>query len=92
MMLNMNQKFNEEELLIRAVLEKDEIIEINLVEETENTVEIAVIVTPDEYIQSYVRPLNKIGYQFVPESSTILKLFFQKGDTIKYYIYLNQAN
>jgi hypothetical protein len=90
--MNTDQKFTDEELLIRTVLEPEEIIEIQQINETESLVEILVIVTPDEYIQSYVRPLNKIGYQFDPESSTIIKLYFKKGDTVKYILHLSQAN
>jgi hypothetical protein len=85
-------KFNDEELAVRSVLEPEEIIEIQLLQETENLVEILVIVTPDEYIQSYVRPLSKINYQFNPQQSSIVKLMFEKGETVKYRLYLSQAN
>ena len=90
--MNENIKFEHEAELIKSVLEPDEIIEIDLIEETGNQVIIEVIVTPDEYIQSYVRPLSKIGYQFNPDNSTIIKLTFQKGDTVKYFVNLSQAN
>ena len=88
----MSEKFEHEELLIRTVLEPEEIIEIQLLEETENSLDIVVMVTPDEYIQSYVRPFRKIGYEFYPENSSIIKLQFQKGETFKYNLSLSQAN
>jgi hypothetical protein len=85
-------KFEPEAELIRSVLEPDEIIEIELVEETGTELTINLIVTPDEYIQAYVRPLGRINYKFYPADSTIIKLFFQKGETFKYNLYLTQAN
>ncbi len=88
----MSEKFEHEELLIRTVLEPEEIVEIQLLEETENSLDIVVMVTPDEYIQSYVRPFRKIGYEFYPENSSIIKLQFQKGETFKYNLSLSQAN
>ncbi len=88
----MSEKFEHEELLIRTVLEPEEIVEIQLLEETENSLDIVVMVTPDEYIQSYVRPFRKIGYEFYPENSSIIKLHFQKGETFKYNLSLSQAN
>ncbi|HEX3095521.1 MAG TPA: hypothetical protein VHQ20_00190 [Patescibacteria group bacterium] len=87
-----SEKFEHEDILIRTVLEPEEIVEIELINETENFLEITVLVTPDEYIQSYVRPLRKIGYEFSPEASSIIKLSFQKGDTFKYQLNLSQAN
>mgnify|MGYP003405296943 CR=1 FL=1 len=88
----MNKKFESESIAIHSVLEPEEIIEIQLIAETENSLELVVLVTPDEYIQSYVRPLMKIGYQFLPEKSSIIKLHFQKGESISYNLYLSQAN
>lgn len=88
----MSEKFEHEELLIRTVLEPEEIVEIQLVSETENSLDIVVMVTPDEYIQSYVRPIRKIGYEFYPENSSIIKLQFQKGESFKYNLSLSQAN
>ena len=88
----MSEKFEHEELLIRTVLEPEEIVEIQLLEETENSLDIVVMVTPDEYIQSYVRPFRKIGYEFYPENSSIIKLQFQKGETFKYNLSLSQVN
>lgn len=85
-------KLETEANLIRSVLEQDEILEIQSISETETSLDILLIVTPDEYIQAYVRPLSRIGYKFYPEDSTIIKLFFQKGDTFKYNLYLTQAN
>lgn len=87
-----SSKFEAEYHAINTVLEKDEILEINLVHETETSMEISVVVTPDEYIQAYVRPLAKIGYSFYSDDSTILKLCFQKGDSFQYRLYLTQAN
>lgn len=84
--------FESEVNLIRSILEKDEILEIQLVEETGVSLDIALIVTPDEYIQAYVRPLSKIGYQFYPDESSAIQLVFQKGDTFKYNLNLTQAN
>ncbi len=88
----MSEKFEHEELLIRTVLEPEEIVEIQLLEETESSLNIVVMVTPDEYIQSYVRPFRKIGYEFYPENSSIIKLQFQKGETFKYNLSLSQVN
>ena len=88
----MSEKFEHEELLMRTVLEPEEIVEIQLLEETENSLDIVVMVTPDEYIQSYVRPFRKIGYEFYPENSSIIKLQFQKGETFKYNLSLSQVN
>ncbi len=88
----MNEKFEHEELLIRTVLEPEEIVEIQFVAETGSSLDIVVMVTPDEYIQSYVRPFKKIGYEFYPEDSSIIKLQFQKGETFKYNLNLSQAN
>lgn len=85
-------KFDTEVSLIKSVLEPEEILEIQLSEETETSLEILLIVTPDEYIQAYVRPLSRIGYRLFPEDSTMIKLFFQKGDTFKYNLFLTQAN
>ena len=85
-------KLETESNLIRSVLEQDEILEIQATDETETSLDILLIVTPDEYIQAYVRPLSRIGYKFYPEDSSIIKLFFQKGDTYKYNLYLTQAN
>lgn len=87
-----SNKFDEEVRLIKSVLEPEEILEINLVSETETEMEISLIVTPDEYIQAYVRPLSRIGFQFAPDQSTILKLCFHKGETFKFNLYLSQAN
>lgn len=88
----MNEQFETEYNLIRSVLEQEEILEIQNVGETESTLDIVLIVTPDEYIQSYVRPLRKIGYQLNSENSTIIKLSFDKGDQFKYRLSLTQAN
>ena len=87
-----NAKFTSETALIRSVLEQDEILEIQQNNETESSLDILLIVTPDEYIQAYVRPLGRIGYKLYPENSTMIKLYFQKGDTFKYNLYLTQAN
>ena len=87
-----SNKFETEVNLIKSVLEPEEILEIQLVSEEENSIEISLVLTPDEYIQAYVRPLNKIGYKLYPEDSTFIKLFFQKGDTFKYNLHLTQAN
>lgn len=87
-----SEKFESEASLIRTILEKDEILEIQMLEETESSLDIHVVVTPDEYIQAYVRPLSKIGYQFSPADSSIVELYFQKGDTFKYRLTLSQAN
>ena len=87
-----SNKFDEEVKLIKSVLENDEILEINFVSETEKELEISLVVTPDEYIQAYVRPLSRIGYKFYPEDSSIIKLYFQKGETFKYNLFLTQAN
>lgn len=88
----MSEKFETEVNLIKSVLEPEEILEIQEVEETDNSLTTLLIVTPDEYIQAYVRPLGKIGYKLYPEDSTFIKLFFQKGETFKYNLYLTQAN
>ncbi len=85
-------KFDEEVKLIKSILENDEILEINLVAENELEMEIALIVTPDEYIQAYVRPLSRIGYKFYPDESNIIQLYFHKGETYKYNLHLTQAN
>jgi hypothetical protein len=85
-------KLTSEIALLRSVLENDEILEIQQTGETESSLDILLIVTPDEYIQAYVRPLGRIGYKFYPENSTMIKLFFQKGDTFKYNLNLTQAN
>jgi hypothetical protein len=85
-------KFDEESTLIRSVLEPEEILEINHLEENEKSMTIHLIVTPDEYIRAYVRPLSRIGYTFYENDSTIIKLAFQRGDTFKYNLYLSQAN
>lgn len=87
-----SEKLETEETLIRSVLENDEILEVQLIEETETNLDLLLIVTPDEYIQAYVRPLSRIGYSFYPKDSTIIKLFFQKGDSFKYNLYLTQTN
>lgn len=88
----MTQKFETESIAIQSVLESEELVEIQLIQETEALLELLVLVTPDEYIQSYVRPMMKIGYTFIPEKSSIVKLFFQKGESIAYSLYLSQAN
>ncbi len=88
----MTDKFTPEAKLIRSVLEKDEVLEIQPSNETPESMDILLVVTPDEYIQAYVRPLARIGYKFYPEDSTIIKLYFQKGETFKYNLYLTQAN
>jgi len=85
-------KFTLETALILTVLEREEILEIQQTDETETSLDILLIVTPDEYIQAYVRPLGRIGYKYYPENSTMIKLFFQKGDTFKYNLSLTQAN
>lgn len=87
-----SEKFAAEIDLIKSVLEPEEILEIQQTSESENSLDILLIVTPDEYIQAYVRPLGRIGYKFYPEESSIIKLYFQKGDTFKYNLYLTQAN
>ena len=86
------EQFSVERDLIRSVLEPEEILEINMVESDEKSMEIQLILTPDEYIQAYVRPMNRIGYTFYPEDSTPIQLSFQKGDTFKYNLKLTQAN
>ncbi|HEX3095840.1 MAG TPA: hypothetical protein VHQ20_01835, partial [Patescibacteria group bacterium] len=58
-----SDKFEAEEKLIRSILEPEEILEVQLTSETEDNMEILVIVTPDEYIQAYVRPLSHVGYK-----------------------------
>lgn len=87
-----SNKFSTEVNLIQSVLEPEEILEIELLSESEGVLEISLVLTPDEYIQAYVRPLSKIGYKLYPEDSNFIKLFFQKGDTFKYNLYLTQAN
>ena len=91
-MENSSEQFESEKDLIRSVLEPEEILEINLVAATDKCVDIQLILTPDEYIQAYVRPLNQIGYTFYPEDSSPIQLSFQKGDTFKYNLKLTQAN
>lgn len=73
-----HSKFEAEADLVRSKLEPDEILEVKLVEENETNLNILVIVTPDEYIQLYVRPLSRAGYTLIPERSTIINLFFKK--------------
>jgi hypothetical protein len=87
-----SEKFKAEIDLIKSVLEPEEILEIQQTAEDDTSLDMLLIVTPDEYIQAYVRPLGRIGYKFYPEDSSIIKLYFQKGDTFKYNLYLTQAN
>ncbi len=84
--------FEEESNLIRKVLEPEEILEIVCLSETDSSLDISLIVTPDEYIQAYVRPLSRIGYTFDPNESSPVKLSFNKGETFKYHLSLAQAN
>ena len=53
----MTQKFETESIAIQSVLEPEELVEVQLINETESLLEILVLVTPDEYIQSYVRQM-----------------------------------
>ncbi len=98
---NYNKKwaemFDVETRLIETVLEPEEIVDIQLIGSTaiksiksKPIVDIAVLVSPDEYIQSYVRPLAKIGYVFDPESSSTERLFFRKGDPVRFHLSITQ--
>lgn len=71
------KEFDKEKKLIESVLEPEEIVSIILGQGSS----IEVKVTPDEYIQSYVRPMLKIGFELQTESSNIKKLSFKKDDT-----------
>jgi GrpB-like predicted nucleotidyltransferase (UPF0157 family) len=91
------KEFNKEVELIKSVLEPDEIIDIQHIGSTaiknikaKPILDIAVLVSPDEYIQSYVRPLNKIGYTYYPESSSSERLFFRKGEPAQFHLSLTQ--
>lgn len=87
-----SEKFEAESRLIRSVLEPEELLEIQLVDESEKEISLNVVVTPDEYIQSYVRPLSRIGYQLQTDKSTIIQLHFYKGETFFFNLTLTQAN
>ena len=89
--------FEQEKKLIESVLYSEELIDIQHIVSTAITtikskpiVDIAVLVTPDEYTQSYVRPLTQIGYTFYPESSSSERLFFRKGDPVQFHLSLTQ--
>lgn len=76
-----SELFKNEKNLIESVLEPEEIISI-LEARGKNDTDIAVTVTPDEYIQSYVRPMLKIGYELsVEKSSAICLVFIKKAET-----------
>jgi hypothetical protein len=87
-----SEKFESEANLIRSVLEPEELLEIQFEEETEKELKLTVVVTPDEYIQAYVRPLSRIGYQLITEDSSIIRLVFVKGETFFFRLTLTQAN
>ncbi len=86
-------EFEEEKKLIESVLEEEEILGIEHIGSTaipgikaKSIVDIAVLVMPDEFIQGYVRPLSKIGYEFFPNSSSTERLFFRKGNPVHFHL------
>ncbi len=94
---NWEKEFEEEASAIESVFDNDELLGIEHIGSTAITgikakpiIDIAVMVTPDEFIQGYVRPLNKIGYEFFPESSSVERLFFRKGNPVRFHLSLTQ--
>lgn len=94
-----SEQFGKEAALIRTILEPEEIIDIQHIGSTaingikaKPIIDIAVLVSPDEYIQSYVRPLSKIGYVFYPQSSSVERLFFRKGVPVQFHLSITQSN
>lgn len=84
-----NEIFKKERKLIESVLEPEEIVDIAEAD-GQNDIDIAVTVTPDEYIQSYVRPMLKIGYELSTEKSSIIRLVFVKKTTTEITLSLEQ--
>jgi GrpB-like predicted nucleotidyltransferase (UPF0157 family) len=89
--------FRSEARLIESVFDNDEFIDIQHIGSTaipgmksKPIIDIAVLVTPDEFIQGYVRPLNKIGYELSTQSSSIERLFFRKGEPVAFHLSLTQ--
>lgn len=92
-----SEVFAKEVILIESVFDADELLDIQHVGSTsiasikaKPIIDIAVLVTPDEFIQGYVRPLSKIGYEFFPESSSTERLFFRKGTPVQFHLSLTQ--
>jgi len=91
-----NKEFEAEAALIRSVLE-DEIVDIQHIGSTainnikaKPIVDIAVLLSREEYLQAYTRDLAKMGYVYYPESSSVERLFYRKGDPVKFHLSLTQ--
>ncbi len=88
--------FKEEAELIRSVLDED-VIDIEHIGSTairsilsKPIIDIAALVSKEEYLQVYTPSLSKIGYTYHPESSSVERLFFRKGDPVKFHLSLSQ--
>lgn len=91
-----NKEYEIEANLIRSVLE-DEIIDIQHIGSTainvikaKPIIDIAILLAKEEYLQVYTRDLNKIGYVYYPESSSVERLFYRKGNPVKFHLSLTQ--
>ncbi|MDQ3018653.1 MAG: GrpB family protein [bacterium] len=92
-----NAMYQEESNLITSAFDSDEFIDVQHIGSTAITdmasrpiIDIAVLVTPDEFIQGYVRPLSKIGYTLDTSKSSPEQLFFVKGDPVSYHLTITQ--
>jgi hypothetical protein len=55
-----------------------------------SVLDIADLVSKEEYLQVYTPALSKIGYIYYPEDSSIERLFFRKGEPVKFHFSLAQ--
>lgn len=53
-------------------------------------IDIAVLIPSLENAERYIKPLGKIGYRCCPDSSSIERKFFVKGEPPKYHLSLAQ--
>ncbi len=83
-----DKEFEKEKKLIESVLEPEEIMSVTA--SSENSIDVKV--TPDEYIQSYVRPMLKIGYELQTKLSSTIKLVFHKATNNQIQLFLQQSD
>ncbi len=53
-------------------------------------IDIAILASQYEYLQSFVQTLKRAGYQYYPESSSVERLFFRKGDPVEFHLSVTQ--
>lgn len=91
------EKFKIESKLIREIL-CDLIIQIEHIGSTsilglsaKPIIDIAVLVESISDINTFVKKLEKIGYSYKPEMSSVERIFLRKGNPVEYHLSISES-